>query len=48
MKVFGSPGDDLQTFYPSEADGYNVLDDTKFIQTNVTEPDVEHVMNLTH
>ena len=28
VKVDGSPGDDLHTFYPSEADaGYNVLND---------------------
>ena len=34
------PGEDLQTFYPPEG--------SKLIQTNLTEPDVEHFMNLTH
>ena len=27
MKIDVCPEDDLQAFYPSEADGYNVLDD---------------------
>ena len=27
VKIDVCPGDDLQTFYPSEADGENVLDD---------------------
>ena len=44
------PGQDLnsdrETFYPSEADGQNVLDD--LIPPNLTEPDVELFMNLTH
>ena len=40
------PGDDLQTFYPSEADA-NVLDrGSKLIQTNLTEAYVKHFMNL--
>ena len=34
VKVDGSPGDDLHTLYPSEADGYKVLNDpNSFEQT---------------
>ena len=40
-------GEDLQTLYPSEADEKNVMDDTKLIKTNLTEPDVELFMNVT-
>ena len=43
MKINVCPGDDIQTFYPFEKDEYNVLDDPKLIQTNLTELDVENV-----
>ena len=44
MKVNVCPGDDLQKFYPFEAEyGQDVLDDPKLIQTNLTELDVESV-----
>ena len=34
------PTEDLQMFYPSEADGYNVLNgQPKLIQINLNEPD---------
>ena len=45
MKIGVCPGDDLRTFYPSEADGQNVLDDSNSFRR--TEVDVELVMNLT-
>ena len=48
MKIDVYRGEDLQTFYPSEADEENVMDDTKLIKTNLTEPDVELFMNVTH
>ena len=48
MKIDVCRGEDLQTLYPSEADEKNVMDDTKLIKTNLTEPDVELFMNLTH
>ena len=47
MKIDVSRGEDLQTLYPSEADEKNVMDDTKLIKTNLTEPDVELFMNVT-
>ena len=46
MKIDVCPGDDLQTFYPSEADGLDRVGRSKLIQTNSTEPDVERLMNL--
>ena len=46
MKIDVCRGD-LQTLYPSEADEKNVMDDTKLIKTNLTEPDVELFMNVT-
>ena len=48
MKIDVCRGEDLQTLYPSEADEKNVMDDTKLIKTNLTEPDVELFMNVTH
>ena len=48
MKIDVCPGEDLQTLYPSEADEENVMNDTKLIKTNLTEPDVELFMNVTH
>ena len=48
MKIDVCRGEDLQTFYPSEADEENVMDDTKLIKTNLTEPGVELFMNVTH
>ena len=37
------PEDDLQTFYPSEADGKNVLDDpNSFIRTQLTKLGSSH------
>ena len=47
MKIDVCRGEDLQTLYPSEADEKNVMDDTKLIKTNLTEPDVELFMNVT-
>ena len=47
MKIDVCRGEDLQTLYPSEADEENVMDDTKLIKTNLTEPDVELFMNVT-
>lgn len=41
MKIDVCRGEDLQTLYSSEADGENVMDDTKLIKTNLTEPDVD-------
>ena len=48
MKIEVCRGEDLQTLYPSEADAENVMDDTKLIKTNLTEPDVELFMNVTN
>ena len=47
MKIDVCRGEDLQTLYRSEADEKNVMDDTKLIKTNLTEPDVELFMNVT-
>ena len=47
MKVDVFPGEDLQTFYPSEADIERV-GRPKLIQTNLTKPDAELFMNLSH
>jgi len=45
VKVDVCPGDDLQTFYPSES-----VRRSKLIQTNLTEPepDVDLFIHLTH
>ena len=48
MKIDVYRGEHLQTLYPSEADGENVMDDPKLIKTNLTVPDVELFMNVTH
>ena len=37
------PGDDLRTLRPSERVGQS-----KLMQTNLAEPDVERFINLTH
>ena len=43
------PGDDLQAFYRSETDGRTeCVGRSKLIQTNLTEPDLKLIMNLTH
>ena len=47
VKIDVCPEDDLQTFYPSEAEAERV-GRSKLIQTNLTDPDVELFMNLTH
>ena len=40
MTINVCPSDDLQMFYPSEVDGYNMLNgQSKLIQINLTEPD---------
>ena len=49
LKMGVCSGDDLQTFHPSEADGwYDRVRRSKVIQTSLTEPDVELSINLTH